>query len=236
MIMRRGDTGDQVKGLQVALGVTADGVFGGETEAAVRVVQDAHGLQVDGLAGPDTLAALHLIGVPDDTCTPGEIPAVLADRIVKARSWRSRGILYRNGCGGWHPDGDPADASGHLDCSGWAAWLIGIKRGPLPDAPPAWIETSQIFADAKGRRRRFREIARPVPGCFAVYADHDGHQGHIGLVTSTAGGVLRGIDCSSSRSDKIGQAITERGFEFFRAEGAIFVLLVTDPDCDAGNA
>jgi peptidoglycan hydrolase-like protein with peptidoglycan-binding domain len=51
--------GRQVEMLQEALGISADGVYGPETEEAVRGFQSAHGLTVDGIVGPATIAALR---------------------------------------------------------------------------------------------------------------------------------------------------------------------------------
>ncbi len=51
--------GRQVEMLQEALGISADGVYGPETEEAVRSFQSAHGLTVDGIVGPATIAALR---------------------------------------------------------------------------------------------------------------------------------------------------------------------------------
>jgi peptidoglycan hydrolase-like protein with peptidoglycan-binding domain len=56
--LQSGSEGRQVRILQHALGITVDGVFGSETEAAVRAFQASHGLQVDGVVGPQTSAAL----------------------------------------------------------------------------------------------------------------------------------------------------------------------------------
>ncbi len=55
--------GNQVRKLQEALGIKADGVFGPETQAAVYEYQATHGLSVDGIVGPKTSAALAA-GVP----------------------------------------------------------------------------------------------------------------------------------------------------------------------------
>lgn len=56
--LRRGMSGDAVKDLQGKLGVAADGMFGGGTEAAVRQLQRDKGLVPDGIVGPKTWAAL----------------------------------------------------------------------------------------------------------------------------------------------------------------------------------
>jgi putative chitinase len=57
-ILRKGSKGDDVKKMQAALGLTADGDFGPGTEAALKKWQAANGLTADGVAGPKTLAKL----------------------------------------------------------------------------------------------------------------------------------------------------------------------------------
>lgn len=56
--LRRGNTGAWVLELQTRLGVTADSVFGGKTEAAVRALQRTHQLVPDGIVGPSTWRTL----------------------------------------------------------------------------------------------------------------------------------------------------------------------------------
>lgn len=58
ILLRRGSRGPQVKRLQKALGIDADGAFGPGTEKAVKEFQKTHGLDEDGMAGPETLAEL----------------------------------------------------------------------------------------------------------------------------------------------------------------------------------
>lgn len=58
-----GSKGNQVRKLQEALGIKADGNFGPETQAAVFKYQATHGLGVDGIVGAKTSAALAA-GVP----------------------------------------------------------------------------------------------------------------------------------------------------------------------------
>jgi hypothetical protein len=53
-LLKRGDSGEDVKLLQKALGVKVDGTFGPGTELAVKNFQGSHGLAIDGLVGPTT--------------------------------------------------------------------------------------------------------------------------------------------------------------------------------------
>jgi putative chitinase len=57
-VLRVGSKGHDVKRMQVALRITADGDFGPGTEAALKKWQAANGLTADGVAGPKTLAKL----------------------------------------------------------------------------------------------------------------------------------------------------------------------------------
>jgi peptidoglycan hydrolase-like protein with peptidoglycan-binding domain len=62
-LVRKGDQQHPVKTLQYLLGarghnVTADGIFGPNTDAAVRAFQQQNGLAADGIVGPNTWSAL----------------------------------------------------------------------------------------------------------------------------------------------------------------------------------
>jgi putative chitinase len=56
--LKRGMEGEDVKKMQKALGLEADGVFGFETAAAVKKWQRANGLEADGVVGPKTQARM----------------------------------------------------------------------------------------------------------------------------------------------------------------------------------
>jgi peptidoglycan DL-endopeptidase CwlO len=57
-LLRKGDRGPSVAAIQSQLGISADGVFGPQTDAAVRSFQARNGLLVDGIVGPQTRGAL----------------------------------------------------------------------------------------------------------------------------------------------------------------------------------
>ena len=60
VIVKRGDRGPAVRRIQEQLGISADGVFGAQTERAVRRFQRGHDLVADGIVGPLTRGALGL--------------------------------------------------------------------------------------------------------------------------------------------------------------------------------
>jgi peptidoglycan hydrolase-like protein with peptidoglycan-binding domain len=60
ILLKVGTSGETVKKLQQALGVTADGQFGSGTEKAVKDFQQKNGLATDGIAGPATLAKMSM--------------------------------------------------------------------------------------------------------------------------------------------------------------------------------
>lgn len=54
-MLKLGSQGEDVKNLQLMLGITANGIFGIETEDAVKEWQNNHGVVADGVVGPGTL-------------------------------------------------------------------------------------------------------------------------------------------------------------------------------------
>lgn len=76
--LSKGSRGPEVRRLQTALGITADGVFGSATEAALITYQARHHLKPDGIAGPVTLSALGL----DNTAAAPVRPVRDIDAII----------------------------------------------------------------------------------------------------------------------------------------------------------
>lgn len=60
MVFKIGYCGDEVKQIQLALGLKADGIFGKKTENAVIEFQKENGLFADGIVGEQTLEELNI--------------------------------------------------------------------------------------------------------------------------------------------------------------------------------
>ena len=69
MLLKQGSRGPEVKKLQEALELSADGIFGGGTKLAVMKFQSKHGLNPDGIVGPSTWEA---IGIDTDQDSAAE--------------------------------------------------------------------------------------------------------------------------------------------------------------------
>jgi hypothetical protein len=126
-VVKRGDRGTAVVRIQRALDISADGVFGPQTQRAVKRFQRRKGLGVDGVVGPQTRAALGLApfarsSVVHRSSGGSRLPRALR-RIAKCESGGdptavSPGGHYRGkyqfSLATWHNlggEGDPADAS-----------------------------------------------------------------------------------------------------------------------------
>jgi len=68
MLLKKGDNNEDVKKLQIKLGVDPIGNFGPKTEAAVIAFQKANGLKDDGVVGNDTWN--KIMGITTSTPTP----------------------------------------------------------------------------------------------------------------------------------------------------------------------
>ena len=133
--LREGDRGPAVASLQRRLRITADGVFGSDTERAVKRFQRHRGLEVDGIVGPITRRALGLARFSSSSvrhAEPGESGVGVPPRLRKIAECESGGDPRAVSPGGryrgkyqfsratWRAmggrGGDPAQASeGHQD-------------------------------------------------------------------------------------------------------------------------
>jgi murein L,D-transpeptidase YcbB/YkuD len=90
VLLHRPIRGEQVRKLQEALGLPADGVFGPATEAAVKKLQEENGLEPDGMAGPQTLAYVPGFNIEPQTVEASLIsestPMVEPEKIEEAKA------------------------------------------------------------------------------------------------------------------------------------------------------
>ena len=94
MILKKGSTGPEVKELQEALEISADGIFGSDTEAAVMKVQTDNNLVVDGIVGPNTW---EVIGIDtEQVVEPEESEYVTKDGLVIDRAYLDKDQYVRD--------------------------------------------------------------------------------------------------------------------------------------------
>ena len=192
---------DLTKRAMVRLRETA-GMTSGPLVDAIRAAQRVLGVAVDGVAGPKTLAALWRHRPPT---------AAMVREAALAAAHQRAACAYQLGTGGyvWWPDLEvPLRCS---DCSGFAAWCLGLPRDRADNVlgGPQWVETSQLHHDATGARHFVSAVplADAQPGDLLVYPDPGpDKQGHVGVVVdvkpATSGPFasrLLTVDCGKRR-------------------------------------
>lgn len=242
--MKLGDNGTEVKQLQQALinkgySLTADGIYGLQTQGVVRLFQLANKLTIDGEAGPETLASLF------KTVAVKELPVLrsIAERVAKAWYWTTQKAKYILGEGGrspfaltpFTPNKDGVLGS---DCVGWVLWALGIDRyqPKLFTYYDGWMNTDSIIDDAKTGvgGGLWKILAKPEAGCLVIFpslrntAGKMTRMGHVGLVVEVPGEwpeefakwnstqrktllqLVKVIDCNASLARRLkGKAISQ---------------------------
>lgn len=91
MLLKKGDNNEQIKQLQVKLGVDPVGNFGPKTEAAVKAFQAKHGLTTDGIVGPATwekimgstpIAPVAAVVVPPSSFKLDKLKGHIPDNVI----------------------------------------------------------------------------------------------------------------------------------------------------------
>lgn len=131
------------------------------------------------------------------------------DVLSRARSAIGHGTIYALGRGGMDPDAAlPWDGHHGLDCSGFAAWCLGVSRRTTNPwyvkFNGGWFETSAIFRDCALTVGMFDSVPlhKARPGMLYVFGDRKDamgviHQGHVGIVSRVDGlGPTHVIHCS----------------------------------------
>ncbi len=126
--LKKGSRGEDVKTLQKKLNITADGIFGSDTEKAVKNFQAKSGLVADGIVGSKTWAKL---GVTDTNTTPSDL--IIENDFLKSGQYVAgkfaKDLIVLHHTAGWD---DPYQviASWGRDSRGRVAteFVIGGKR------------------------------------------------------------------------------------------------------------
>jgi putative chitinase len=88
MLLKLGSEGEDVRKLQVKLGVDPIGKFGPKTEAAVKSWQSSNGLTADGIVGPGTWSKMFAEGVvssPSVITEPAPAPSIGGLKLEKLK-------------------------------------------------------------------------------------------------------------------------------------------------------
>ena len=157
-----------------------------------------------------------------------------SDVVARARSAIAKGCFYKLGAGGMRPhDPHPWDSANKCDCSGFAAWCLGVSRQTdnpwYKEQNGGWFETSAIVRDCETPYGVFALVTRQhaLPGDLLVYGDYKGsdgatRQGHVGICSeANAKGPVKVIHCSSGNYRKTGDAIRETDVGWWNLAGGV---------------
>jgi hypothetical protein len=151
-----------------------------------------------------------------------QVAAVLG----RANSAVNQGTRYGLGKGGMHPGSPTPAAGGKCDCSGFAAWCLGMSRQTSDQFYKhfngGWIETTAVWTDIGSSTGIFDQIKEMRPGAVIVYPDKNGHQGHIAIVMD-ANHIAH---CSMGNDKKFGDAIKITDPGVFNGKGSRIGWLV----------
>jgi uncharacterized protein (TIGR02594 family) len=221
MLLKRGETGNQVRELQKLLRdewdyqVGVDGVFGPQTEKAVRQFQsthhDEHGapLVVDGKVGPVTWKALRHRSRPAPIVPPMEGGSKCGRKALGvARQEMAAGAreVGGNNSGPWVKKylGGAGLDEGNPWCASFVSWCFFHACGdnkskmPFPYNPLA----RGVFSACKAKGW---QVGDPKPGDLIVWWRESLHsgKGHIGFVESVKDGFVYTIE--GNKSDRVQQ-------------------------------
>lgn len=133
--------------------------------------------------------------------------------VARALSCVGHGV-YKLGAGGRNPEMPSPFIGGLCDCSGFAlAWCQGLDRYQPGRIDGDYLWTDGVYADAKGPRRMFAEVAldHTQLGDCVVYRGsrtlgirHPGHCGVIVAINGEGWGSLDVVDCHGGKAPAVG--------------------------------
>lgn len=167
---------------------------------------------------------------------------LVAARIERLRAATGKDIPYKLGKGGHRVNDGIDDIINGSDCSGLLAHSLPLNRdfaktGKVSRFGFRWIETSNLYNDATGNQKLFKEVTEPMEGAIILYPDANGRHGHVATITKVTGtdeGIrLTGVDCSSGSFRRTGDSIIERDISWMmRHPQAIYAVPIWEIEED----
>lgn len=173
--IQRNSTGDEVKAIQVRLGVQQTGLFGPTTEECVCAFQRSQGLEVDGVVGKDTWGALF-----------GAEPSTDLGEAALQQAKTRVGVHEKPLGSNAGPEVNQYLASvglppGCFWCAAFVYFCVDAAAKKLGRANPV-PKTGSCSALYKWGKQNGRLVARPEPGdIFLCIGGDTGHY-HTGFV------------------------------------------------------
>ena len=200
-----GSEGELVAHVQKALEISADGIFGAETDAAVRSYQQSHGLDVDGIVGLATWGALFEQNTASGASVGGSnVPPEVQQRLEQTLERAGQDLSADGqidgdvGVGGTQPGSAPpasAPAPGTVTGPQSAPAPVGGGEacGSSTIANPLRGTVTSNFGPRWGRTHEGMDIAAPTgtpvraAACGTVsLAGQQGGYGNMVCITHTS--------------------------------------------------
>jgi murein DD-endopeptidase MepM/ murein hydrolase activator NlpD len=199
MAFKLGSHGDAVAEIQRQLGVSADGIFGAQTQAAVTAFQARNGLDVDGVVGPATWTALFGLGQAAAAAGAhdGNVAVIVRERTDATAEGGERESRRAVGGGPSESLGEPVVDLGGSDPAGGddpSGARDDDPAAPVADTSPRTrpVSTPSPGAGACGPLR----LASPVKGMVTSGFGPRWGRNHDGLdIAATTGTPIRAAEC-----------------------------------------
>lgn len=185
MIYKKGSKGEDVKKIQKALNITADGDFGPKTEEAVKNFQKEHGLTADGIVGEKTWKALFPVEKDTLVITKGYIDKHITkspkrpikyiavhytagSTSKKGTAMNTRNVFLKREASADFVVDDETVVQISPDLKNYYCWSVGDKKNP-------YSKGGKLYGKATNKNTISIEMCSTLMnGWGASAANHDG--------------------------------------------------------------
>lgn len=191
MAFKLGSKGNAVAEIQRQLGVSADGIFGPQTQAAVTGFQASNGLDVDGIVGPATWTTLFGLGQAAAAAgaRDGNVAVIVRER-TDTKAGGGNGSEPRRGIGG-----GPSESLGKPEPVDLAEETPSADSPANDPAPAPRTEPVSTPSPANGACGPLR-LASPVKGMVTSGFGPRWGRNHDGLdIAAPTGTPIRAAEC-----------------------------------------